>query len=124
MPSQSQLIPKINRIFRSNKCDFEFNRGGVCNGLSALFTKYTLQNQEHKFFHLLATVNTLLDDYKLGTNPEVDKFLVDVETAFRPGRYNRGLQQSDIEKFKEHWIKDPKMITVRRNIQKTMPIHL
>ncbi|WP_367608240.1 hypothetical protein, partial [Legionella sp. W05-934-2] len=100
MPAQAQIINKVNRIFRHNRRDFEFNRGGVCSGLSALYTKYALQNREDKFFLLLNQVNTLPDDYQLGTTSEIDRFLLDVKIAFNPSRYTGGeIQQSDVEKY-------------------------
>ncbi len=100
MPSQSKIILKINHILRNNKTDFFLNRDGVCSGLAALFIKYALEDREEVFFRRLEQVNKLALDYQLGQNGTVDRFLLDIETYFNPGKYSGyQYQQEDLEQF-------------------------
>ena len=100
MPSQAKIILKINHILQNNKTDFFLNREGVCSGLAALFIKYALEDREDVFFRRLEQVNKLPIDYQLGQNSTVDRFLLDIETNFNPGKYSGyEYQQEDLEQF-------------------------
>ncbi|MEM2160854.1 MAG: hypothetical protein QXN55_07875, partial [Candidatus Nitrosotenuis sp.] len=99
MPSQTRIINKINTILSANRgIQVRLNTGGVCAGLAAVFVKCTLEGRKEKFLESLDQIVNLPDDYKLGTNKELDQFIIDVEKAYMPDEnINRYIAQSDIE---------------------------
>lgn len=98
MPHQSKIINAINYCLKqNNNLDIEFNVEGVCAGLAGLYVKYSLENNTQAFFSILDQLSKLPGNYKLGDNPTLDKFIIQIEQVFNFGKYNPQLQQGDLE---------------------------
>lgn len=99
MPSQIKIITAVNRCLRQMKrIEFQLDSNGVCNGLSGLFIKYTLENKTHTFFQLLDKLSELPPEYKTGKDSVLDNFITQIETAYNTHEYQQNLLQSDIDK--------------------------
>ena len=101
MPNQSKIINAVNYcLHQLPHIDFELNTKGVCAGLSSLYVKYILEDKTPQFFQMLKRLSQLPNNYKLGTFQILDNFIIQIETAFRPGAYNSyKIQQGEIEKI-------------------------
>ena len=80
MPSQSKIINSINYCLdQMPLLDVKLNEAGMCNGLSSLFMFYELQNKREVFFAILDKLSNLPKTYKIGDDPEIDGFIVQMD---------------------------------------------
>ncbi|KGP63575.1 hypothetical protein EP47_05510 [Legionella norrlandica] len=100
MINQGRIITAVNSCLRQKRnIDFELNKKGVCAGLAGLYIKYALENKTTEFFNILERLSKLPKDYKLGCDPEISDFIIQIEKTFSPGQYsNYQIGQGDIDK--------------------------
>jgi hypothetical protein len=98
MPSQARIIASVNQLLKRKGLTVEYNNDGVCAGLASIYIKYTLANNEAKFFELTRKLAYPPKDYNIGTDQELDNFMVEVQLAFNPKSYKKDTWQGDLEK--------------------------
>ncbi len=101
MPSQIRIINAVNLCLRQKKnSEFFLNRSGVCAGLAGLYVKYSVENKTHQFFSIIERLANLPPNYRIGNDPVVDDFIIQIEKVYNPEDYSgHQLIQGDLDRI-------------------------
>src|SRR5688572_7948253 len=98
MPVQTQIIDSVNKILSRNNTSLKLNEGGVCGGIASLYVKYTLGGKKQEFFQLSKKLALLPENYQVGQDIILDKFITEIEIEFNRFNYTKGQSyQGDME---------------------------
>jgi hypothetical protein len=98
MPVQTKIIDTVNIVLSKNDTPVTLNEGGVCGGLASLFIRYSLEGRKQEFFRLSKKLAHLPQNYQIGQDSSLDKFIYEIEIEFNRFIYSRGqYYQGDME---------------------------
>ncbi|MFJ1267261.1 hypothetical protein ACD661_01680 [Legionella lytica] len=101
MPSQIRIINAVNLCLQQKEnTEFALNRLGVCAGLAGLYVKYSVENKTHQFFAIIERLANLPPSYRIGDDPLIDDFIIQIEKVYNPEDYSgHQLIQGDLDKI-------------------------
>ncbi|MDR3502036.1 MAG: hypothetical protein P4L79_05575 [Legionella sp.] len=101
MPSQIRIINAVNLCLQQKEnIEFALNRLGVCAGLAGLYVKYSVENKTHQFFSILERLANLPPNYRIGNDPLIDDFIIQIEKVYNPEDYSgHQLIQGDLDRI-------------------------
>ncbi|USQ14992.1 hypothetical protein J2N86_06770 [Legionella lytica] len=101
MPSQIRIINAVNLCLQQKEnIEFALNRLGVCAGLAGLYVKYSVENKTHQFFSILERLANLPPSYRIGNDPLIDDFIIQIEKVYNPEDYSgHQLIQGDLDQI-------------------------
>ncbi|KTD57533.1 hypothetical protein [Legionella shakespearei] len=98
MPVQTKIIDSVNIVLSKNDTPVTLNEGGVCGGLASLFIRYSLEGRKQEFFRLSKKLAHLPQNYQIGQDSFLDKFIYEIEIEFNRFIYSKGqYYQGDME---------------------------
>ncbi len=85
MSPKSRIIDALTLCLKqkSNK-DFKLNKSAAYTGLADLYEHYALESNPDQFFEAFEQLCKIPDDYRLGDNPILDNFIIQLEKVFHP----------------------------------------
>ncbi|MBL7481266.1 hypothetical protein [Legionella bononiensis] len=98
MPLQVKIIDSVNKVLSKNDTPVKLNKGGVCGGVASLYVRYSLEGKKREFFELSKQLANLPEEYQIGQNSDIDKFIREIEIEFNRFNYTKGqYYQGDME---------------------------
>lgn len=92
MSPKSRIIDALTLCLKqkSNK-DFKLNKSAAYTGLADLYEHYALESNPDQFFEAFEQLCKIPDDYRLGDNPILDNFIIQLEKVFHPQKPGKKL---------------------------------
>ncbi len=90
--SQSEVINQINQYLEWNNLPFQLGTKGVCNGLSSVYIKYTLEGRQDEFFEILDGIVRKKAYSEI--DHRVDQLVVEILLSQNPELFNQKLSQT------------------------------